>query len=348
MNKYELQQIELKQKWDLECKQYDVNAQQLNSVAMQYCNQFNSFVTIINVERHLMRKEVDTLYRFLTLFGDVGGKLTPFDYVAEDWLFTDSNPGRKANANTKKASDPLDFSAKTFIGAAASGVVGAASFGATAASSVLGASSLAGAASIAASTATVGLAMPLAIPIAIPAYMIIKGLKKNADAKEEFLSMQEKYHKDKLEWEKQLSLKKDEISFFATAVQIADMYRILIATIRDTITDKIIPELNGILAFLYADAIKNCIVNNEDPDNAHIGNIAEYRGTPYESHYTFVKNAFDFYLLISKFFTEPVLSNLIQKRKISESEFEKFRTKMNDIRDQRNSLLGSAMLGGDS
>ena len=32
MNKYELQQIELKQKWDLECKQYDVNAQQLNSV----------------------------------------------------------------------------------------------------------------------------------------------------------------------------------------------------------------------------------------------------------------------------------------------------------------------------
>ena len=131
------------------------------------------------------------------------------------------------------------------------------------------------------------------------------------------------------------------------AVQIADLYRSLIASIRDIISDKIIPELNGILAFLYADAIKNCIINNEEPSNARIGNISEYIGTPYESHYQFIKNTFDYYILISKFFTEPVLTNLLKEKTISESELEIYVKRINEINNQRQKLLEGCLIGGE-
>lgn len=343
MNKYEIQQKELTSKWDDEKKKYYAEANQIHSVAMQHCNQFNSYVTIINVERHLMRKEISTLYKFLKTFGDVGIKLTPFDYVAEDWLFTGAYSGKNDNNNNvkKRRANSLDFSAMTFAGAS---IAGAASAGATAVTSMFGISTMAGYASIAAGAA--GMAIPLLVPVALPAYLLTEFKKKSND-KENFKNMQIEYEEDCVRWKKDIEKMKDEVSFFATAVQIADMYRILIATVRDTITEKIIPELNGILAFLYADAIKNCIISNEDPDSARIANIAEYRGTPYEKHYIFVKNVFDYYVLISKFFTEPILSNMLQKHKISEFEYERFKKKLKDIGEQQLKIMDNSILGGE-
>ena len=345
MNKYDIELEELKIEWDAENKKYAAEAQQINNMAMQFCNKFNSQITIVNVERHLMRKEISALYKFLKQFGDVGEKLTPFDFVVEDWLFPGANTTQNIGSSKQGTSrNPLDFSAK---GVASVATAGATVMGVSAASGLLGVSTLAGSASIAASAATVGMALPVFAPIALPAYMLVSGLKKKADSKEELMKNRQAYEQDCIRWKNDIAKAKDEVSFFATSVEIADMYRVLVATVRDTIAEKIIPELNGILAFLYADAIKNCIINNEDPSAVRIGSIAEYRGTPYEGHYTFIRNVFDYYSLITTFFAEPVLSNLLQKRKVSESDLKRFEKKIKNIGEQQLKLTDGVILGGE-
>ena len=341
MNKYDIELEELKMEWDAESKKYAAEAQQINNMAMQFCNKFNSQITIVNVERHLMRKEISALYKFLKQFGDVGEKLTPFDFVAEDWLFPGANTNQNIGSSKHSTSrNPLDFSAKGVVTA------GATVMSVSAASGLLSVSTL-GSASIAASAATVGMALPVFAPIALPAYMLVSGLKKKADSKEELMKNRQAYEQDCIRWKNDIAKAKDEVSFFATSVEVADMYRVLVATVRDTIAEKIIPELNGILAFLYADAIKNCIINNEDPSGVRIGSIAEYRGTPYEGHYTFIKNVFDYYSLITTFFADPVLSNLLQKRMVSKTDLKSFEKKIKNIGEKQLKLIDGVILGGE-
>ena len=350
MGKYEQQLETLNQQWELEGKKVSEEFNQINGISSQYCNKFNSLVTIINIERHLMRREIKSLYKFLKLFGDVGEKVTLFDYSPEDWLFAEGYSKEFNNFNKKesKKKNPLDFSGRAFktaslIGATATtGIIGA-----TAATGMFGASAVAGAASFAAGTTTLGMVMPSFAPVAIPAYLLIKGFK-DKEAKERLMEMNEKFEEQKIQWQVDLAKMEDEASFFSTAVDIADMYRILIAQVRDTISEKIIPEFNGILSFLYADAIKNCIINHENPDDVKMASISEYRGTPYESHYTFVQNVFDYYTLITNFFTEPILSNLIQKREITKSDYERFQKKLRTIGEQQVELQDNAAFGGES
>lgn len=343
MKKYGIELKELKIEWETESKKYAAEAQQINNMAMQLCNKFNSQITIINVERHLMRKEISALYKFLKQFGDIGEKLTPFDFVEEDWLFPRTNSIQNIDSNKQDTSrNPLDFSIKGVadIATACANVMGV-----SATSGLLGVSALAGSAAIVAGAITVGMALPIFAPISLPAYMLVSGFKKGADS--ELLKNRQAYEQDCIRWKNDIAKAKDEVSFFATSVKIADMYRVLVATVRDTIAEKIIPELSGILAFLYADAIKNCIIDNEDPSTARIGSIAEYRGTPYEGHYTFIKNVFDYYSLITTFFTEPILSNLLQKRKVSESDLESFEKKIKNIGEQQLKLTDGVILGGE-
>ena len=342
MNKYDLELQQLMVKWDAEHKRYLTEKQSINNSTMQVCNKYNAQITIVNVERHLMRKEISALYKFLKQFGDVGEKLTPFDFVVEDWLFPGANTTQNIGSSKQGTNrNPLDFSAKGVATA------GATVMGVSAASGLLGVSTLAGSASIAASAATVGMALPVFAPIAIPAYMLVSELKKKSDSKEKLMDEMQKYERDCICWKNEISTEMDQYSYFATLVEIADMYRVLVATVRDTIAEKIIPELNGILAFLYADAIKNYIINNEDPSTVRIGSIAEYRGTPYEGHYTFIKNVFDYYTLITTFFAEPILSNLRQKSKISEADLKRFEKKLKSIGEQQLKLLDGIILGGE-
>lgn len=313
----------------------------LNSNEVQYCNMANSQITIINVERHLMRKEINALYKFLKQFGNVGKKITPFEFVAEDWLFPDPAKNQRVK---EKRNNPLDFSLKSETPTAAATT---AFLGASALTGAFGVSSLAGTASMAASAATASLAMPLFAPMALPAYMLISGFKKRTASKEALMEETEEYEEERIAYGKAIASMNDRLSYLESTVQIANMYRVLIAEIRDTIEEKIIPELNGILAFLYADAIKNCIINNEDPSTAKISNIAEYRGTPYETHYQFIKNTFDYYTLICKFFSDPVLTNLLQGGKVSETQKKHFMKKLKGIGDQQLQLLDSSSLGGE-
>ena len=64
-------------------------------------------------------------------------------------------------------------------------------------------------------------------------------------------------------------------------------------------------------------------------------------------HYTFIKNVFDYYSLITTFFSEPVLSNLLQKRKVSETELRRFEKKIRNIGEQQLKLTDGVILGGE-
>ncbi len=339
MNKYEQQQEELKIHWEVEEKKFTAEANRISGLSTQYCNKFNSFVTIINVERHLMRKEINTLYKFLKVLGDIQDKATLFDFAAEDWLFSEyhSNGGNGPKTN----SNPLDFTSRAFVESVA---IGAAISGSSVASATMAATATSG---IIGATAAVGLVMPVIVPVAIPAYVLFKGMQDKANDKQRLEDMTKRFEAQKIQWKKELSQMHDEGIFFANAVMIADMYRILIAQVRDTITERIIPEFNCILSFLYADAIKNSIINNDSPDEPEIASINEYRGTPYESHYIFVKNTFDYYLLINNFFKEPVLSNLLSKRKLTKIEYDQFQNKLKLIGNQQVKLLKDTTFGGE-
>ena len=346
MANYEQELEKLWQDWKKEQDEYAQSMNYHNSISSQRANQFNSLVTIINTERHLMRREINTLYNFLKQFGDIGEKITLFDFSPEDWLF--ANPYVVANTNighntkTKKFDSTLNFMTAATLGATGiGGVASSASFfmGSAAIRSIAGAASLAPAMGVA------SVAVPMLGPISLLP-LAANALKKNKD-KKLYLEQIETYEKDSIRMKNEIAKSKEIVANYTNLVTIADFYRIIVASVRDTITDVIISELNGITVFLYADAIKNCIINGDDPEDAEITKISEYKNTPYHSHYIFVKNVFDYYTLISKIFREPILSNLVKQPDITESKYKEIEDKLKSIDRKQNELAEISMFGGE-
>ena len=75
-----------------------------------------------------------------------------------------------------------------------------------------------------------------------------------------------------------------------------------------------------IKSFLYADAIREKIMDGGKLDNIRIYSIEEYQGTTQDKHYQFIKNTVDFYNLIVKFFKEKILTQIIKDQKITPEE----------------------------
>lgn len=193
---------------------------------------------------------------------------------------------------------------------------------------------------------TTTLAVAVVSRVALPAMWIGDAWSKRARSKKEYLAMEVSFEEQKVVWEKSLSDQKDEATFYSTASEIANLYRALIATVRMAIRDTILPELTGIDAFLVADAIKNSIISDMDPQNAEILSIDSYQGTAYDMHYIFIRNAFDYYTTIVKFFTEPVLTNIVADNKVTDAERRAFNMKVSQIKQQTKKLEASAVFGG--
>ena len=83
-----------------------------------------------------------------------------------------------------------------------------------------------------------------------------------------------------------------------------------------------------------------------DPCDAEIMTIDISHGTAYDMHYIFVRNVFDYYTMIVKFFTEPILTNIVADNKVTEAEKKDFKTKENQIRQHIQLLETSAVFGG--
>ncbi len=124
----------------------------------------------------------------------------------------------------------------------------------------------------------------------------------------------------KIKYTYDLTKRDQKIEFVKDAEVIAKLYRDIVVIVRDTIRDKIIPEMGLIKSFLYADAIREKIMDGGKLDNIRIYSIEEYQGTAQDKHYQFIKNTVDFYNLIVKFFKEKILTQIIKDQKITPEE----------------------------
>ena len=184
------------------------------------------------------------------------------------------------------------------------------------------------------------------VPTMLPAILIGNTLKKRSESKKALQKMKNNYDEMKISWDNDLIKKNQEVQFYNCATEIANLYRAIIEIVRMTINKTIIPELTGIDAFLVADAIKNCIISDMDPGEADILSIDSYKGTAYDMHYIFVKNVFDYYTMIVKFFTEPILTNIVADNKVTIEEEKTFKMKVNQIEQHTKLLEDTSVFGG--
>lgn len=162
---------------------------------------------------------------------------------------------------------------------------------------------------------------------------VIKTALKHSENKKKLEKYITAVEEKKEEYKKDLDDRGTEIRYMQDGVEIATIYRNIIAIIIDTIKDKIIPEFEYIQAFLYADAIRELVIDGSDFENVEPCKILEYKGTQQDIHYQFVKNAFDFYDVITNFFRNTVLTNILADRVVSEEEKEMFQKNIDIIKD---------------
>lgn len=127
-----------------------------------------------------------------------------------------------------------------------------------------------------------------------------------------------------------------EKSFLNLAKEIAKIYLPIVASVKDAIKKTILPELNGIQAFLYAAAVVDTIANDEEPTSEICANeITEYENHPlYHQHYLLFKNAKDYYTLIKNFFERAVLTDILNDPKTAEKEKDNFGKEAEAIKEK--------------
>lgn len=94
--------------------------------------------------------------------------------------------------------------------------------------------------------------------------------------------------------------------------KIADIYIYCVGVITEYIKKIIIPELDVVEAFFQSLCLKNDVIA-ERPliDLKFRNNLEIIRGSQYEGHFLFVKNAFMFYVISCKIYTTPILTKLV-------------------------------------
>lgn len=161
--------------------------------------------------------------------------------------------------------------------------------------------------------------------------MAING--KNSNALSEFKA---EISLEQIKYESDIQSRKAAISAIKTAHEVAELYKNTIIAIKDTIEEDIIPMFNYTLAFLYADDIREKLMDDSPLENIIPHNIIEYKNTAYNGHYLFVHNAHDFYLELSEFFSSKVLTKLLSNKDVKEEDLVLFKDQANTI---RNSVL---------
>lgn len=123
-----------------------------------------------------------------------------------------------------------------------------------------------------------------------------------------------------------------KLKFLEDAVDIAEIYFQTIVIVKDAIKEKIIPELGLINAYLYAESLKEIIIDGETPIEVLPTSISECEGTAQDIHFQFVKNVFDFYTISTHFFKNPILTNIIADMQVTDEEKQNFNTKIENIK----------------
>lgn len=165
-------------------------------------------------------------------------------------------------------------------------------------------------------------------------------------AKKEGIRCAAEFERERVEWKEHLNKCEQMLHTFQTAEEIADLYRASIVSVVDSIEQCILKELLVVEAFLYAEAVKDCIIGGDDVKKARPSSIAFYEGTPYQRHYLFVRNAFDYYVFLSKVYTDCVLSAIMADRVITEEEYQAFCSDMEEVKKMQSDIREQATFGG--
>lgn len=126
------------------------------------------------------------------------------------------------------------------------------------------------------------------------------------------LSMREQLHEFQLQMDE--TLQEIEGRTFVTKIEtdICELYIENVKLITDVITTKILPEIELVDAFFQAQAIKDRILSERFVEDVSFSYpISTLVGTPYETHYQFIKNAFLFYIISCRIYDTPVLTKLL-------------------------------------
>ena len=163
-------------------------------------------------------------------------------------------------------------------------------------------------------------------PIFAAATVISSVITSHMKNKKDLINKTEEFEKEKTAYRNDLQKRRHQLKLYKDILSIADLYRDNITIIKDCVENKIIPELKWIKAFLYADYAKDYLIDGDDPKSLVLKNvnIAEYRDTLFDDHYQFVKNVFDFYKMLESIFKNPILTNLIKNKSVSQKDKDKF------------------------
>ncbi len=110
-------------------------------------------------------------------------------------------------------------------------------------------------------------------------------------------------------------------------MRVCDLYIELIKAICYYIEFQIVPQIEVIQSFLECESVKNVyiadtkakIIENVEYET----DIKLYDNTIYQKHYNFVRNSFWFYILSATIYSSPVLTKLLENKKITDADIEK-------------------------
>jgi len=305
---------EEQQSWENDLQSYNREIASIKTMIEKACYLYNQEIATINSERSSLKELINKLYHFLKEFGEIGSKITPFDFVNESWQKIDVdaivNSEMVPEASKKGNDDIYKYAA----------------VGAFASTTVL--------------TTVSTLLTP--IPMAAPA-LLIPALFGGV-SKKDYLAYQTKHLEALEEYDNNKEKLNDFRKGIELATNIAKLYYGVIATVKEAITETVIPELSGIRAFLYASSIANKVAEEK---NLTIGiepiDIMEIQGTRYNEHYVFMKNTVDYYTLLVEIFTKQVLTKMLEDNKITEDEKREFEMQIKQIENKQKTLCDNAL-----
>lgn len=110
-------------------------------------------------------------------------------------------------------------------------------------------------------------------------------------------------------------------------MRVCDLYIELVEKISDYIKLKIIPQIEVIESFLECESVKNVYIADTKAKTIenveYETDIKLYDNTIYQKHFNFIRNAFWFYILSSTIYSSPVLTKLLENKKITDNDIEK-------------------------
>lgn len=110
-------------------------------------------------------------------------------------------------------------------------------------------------------------------------------------------------------------------------IRICDIYTQLVSNICDYIENKIVPQIYLIESFLECESVKNAYIADtsvkELSNVEYEKDIMIYNNTIYQKHYNFIRNAFWFYILSATIYSSPILTKLLENKKITDGDIQK-------------------------